>query len=54
MDYLIFSAMRLRKPDLFCTICHHNVPYKKQQELNNGVWTLKWVSLQECVNYQLQ
>ena len=36
MDYLIFSAMRRRKRDLFCTRSHHNVPYEKQQELNKG------------------
>ena len=38
MDYLIFSAMRMRKRYLFCTSCHHNVPYEKQQELNKGPW----------------
>ena len=36
MDYLIFSAMRKRKRHLFCTSSHHNVPYEKQQGLNNG------------------
>ena len=36
MDYLIFSAMRMRKRHLFCTSRHHNVPYEKQQELNKG------------------
>ena len=37
MDYyLIFSAMRMRKRHLFCTSSHHNVPYEKQQELNEG------------------
>ena len=36
MDYLIFSAMRMRKRHLFCTSSHHNVPYEKQQELNKG------------------
>ena len=37
MDYyLIFSAMRTRKRHLFCTSSHHNVPYEKQQELNEG------------------
>ena len=35
MDYLIFSAMRMRKRHLFCTSSHHNVPYEKQ-ELNKG------------------
>ena len=43
MDYLIFSAMRMRKSHLFCTSSHHNVPYEKQ-ELN-----LNLVSLQERV-----
>ena len=36
MDYLIFSAMRMRKSHLFWTSSHHNVPYAKQQELNKG------------------
>ena len=36
MDYLTFSAMCMRKRDLFCTSSYHNVPYKKQQELNKG------------------
>ena len=36
MDYLIFSAIRMRKRHLFCTSSHHNVPYEKQQELNKG------------------
>ena len=36
MDYLIFSAMCMRKRHLFCTSSHHNVPYEKQQELNKG------------------
>ena len=36
MDYLIFSAMRMRKRHLFWTSSHHNVPYAKQQELNKG------------------
>ena len=35
MDYLIFSAMRMRKCHLFCTSSHHNVPYE-QQELSKG------------------
>ena len=34
MDYLIISAMRMRKRPLFCTSSHHNVPYEKQQEFN--------------------
>ena len=33
MDYLIFSAMRMRKRHLFCTSSHHNVPYMQN---NNG------------------
>ena len=36
MDYLIFSAMRMRKSDLFCTSSHLKVPYEKQQELKKG------------------
>ena len=36
MDYLIISAMRMRKRHLFCTSSHHNVPYEKQQKLNKG------------------
>ena len=36
MDFLISSAMRMRKRHLFCTSSHHNVPYEKQQELNKG------------------
>ena len=46
MDHLIFSVMRMRKRHLFCTSSHHNVPYEKQQ----GVWALKWNSLQERVH----
>ena len=34
MEYLIFSAMRMRKRHLFGTSSHHNVPYEKQQEFN--------------------
>ena len=30
MDYLIFSAMRMRKCHLFCTSSHHNVPYENK------------------------
>ena len=52
MDYLIFSALRMRKRHLFCTSSHHNVPFEKQQELNKGSLYLKWVSLLERVrNY---
>ena len=36
MDYLMFSVMGMRKYRLFCSSCHHNVPYEKQQELNKG------------------
>ena len=36
MDYLIFSAMRMRQCHLFCTSSHHNVPYEKQQQINKG------------------
>ena len=39
MDYLIFSAMRMRKCHLFCTSSHHNVPYE-QQELSK--WSEPW------------
>ena len=35
-EYLIFSAKGMRKRHLFCTSSHYNVPYAKQQELNNG------------------
>ena len=37
--------MHMRKRRLFCTSSHQNVPYEKQQ----GIWALKWVSLQERV-----
>ena len=36
MDYLIFSAMRMRKRHLYFTSGHHNVQYEKRQELNKG------------------
>ena len=36
MDYLIFSAMRMRRSHQFCASNHHNVPYEKKQELNKG------------------
>ena len=36
MDYLIFSAMHMRKRQLFCISSHHNVPCEKQEELNKG------------------
>ena len=36
IDYLIFSAMRMRKRHVFCTSSHHNEPYEKQKELNKG------------------
>ena len=37
MDYSIFLATLMCKRHLFCTSCHHNVPYEKQQELNKGL-----------------
>ena len=36
MDYLIFSAMRMCKRQLFCTSSYHNVPYETQQVLQKG------------------
>ena len=36
MDYLIFSAMRMRKRHLFCISSHHNALSEKQPGLNNG------------------
>ena len=36
MDYLIFSAMRMRKRHLFCISSHHNALSEKQPELNKG------------------
>ena len=36
MDYLILSAMRMRKRHLFRASSHLNVLYEKQQELNKG------------------
>ena len=47
LDYLIFSAMRMRKHSLFCTSSHQNEPYEKQQEVNKELNT--WVSLLERV-----
>ena len=41
MDYLIFSAMRMRKRHLFCISSHHNALSEKQPELNKGVQVLK-------------
>ena len=32
MDYLIFSAMRMRKRHLFCISSHHNALYEKQSK----------------------
>ena len=50
LDYLIFSAMRMRKRHLFCTSSHNNVPYEKQQKLNKGSeLALKKVSFLERV-----
>ena len=40
MDYLIFSAMRMRKRHLFCTGSHRNVSNEKQQELNKEMSVL--------------
>ena len=45
MDYLIFSAMSMRKRHLFCTSSQHNVPYEKKTRAQQGVWALKRVSL---------
>ena len=36
MDYLIFSAVRMRKRHLFCISSHHNALSEKQPELNKG------------------
>ena len=36
MNCVIFLKMRMRKRHLHCTSSHHNVPYVKQQELNEG------------------
>ena len=36
MDYLIFSAVRMRKRYLFCISSHHNALSEKQPELNKG------------------
>ena len=36
MDYLIFSAMHMRKSIYVAPVVNPNVPYKKQQELNKG------------------
>ena len=36
LHYLIFSPMRMHKRHLFCTSRHHNVPYEKQQQVNEG------------------
>ena len=48
MEYLIFSAMRMRKRHLFYISCHHNALYEKQPELNRG--SEPWnESLLECV-----
>ena len=32
----LFHISAMRKRHLFCTSGHHNVPYEKQQELNQG------------------
>ena len=36
IEYLILSAMRMRKRHLICTSSHHNVPCEKQLELDKG------------------
>ena len=36
MDYLLFSAMHMRKRHPICTSSHQNVPHEKQQELHKG------------------
>ena len=36
IEYLILSAMRMRKRHLICTSSHHNVPCEKQQEIDKG------------------
>ena len=36
MDYLKFSAMRMRKRHLFCISSHHNALSEKQPEVNKG------------------
>ena len=33
---IIFSAMRMSKRQPFCASSQHDVPYEKQQELNQG------------------
>ena len=37
MDYLIFSAMRIRKRHLFCASSHHNVPYENNKSSTKGL-----------------
>ena len=37
MDYLIFSAMRMRKRHLFCTSSHHNVRMKNNKSSTRGL-----------------
>ena len=36
IEYLIISAMGMRKRHLFCASSHHNVTYEKQEEFNKG------------------
>ena len=36
MDYLIFSAMCIRKRHLFCTSSHHNLSCEKRQDVDKG------------------
>ena len=49
MEYLIFSAMRMRERHIFCTSSHHNVKYEKQQVLNKGSEPWSECPLQERV-----
>ena len=43
LDYLIFSAMHMRKRHLLCTSSHHNVPYENQLELIPWLKKIIWV-----------
>ena len=54
-DYLIFSAIRVRKGHPFCSSSHHNVPYEKQQELNKGSepWDESWLErVRNCTTWR--
>ena len=37
MDYLIFSAMCMRKRHLFCTSSHHHVPFENSKSSTRGL-----------------